>query len=209
MEGAPGWRVIERPKRRSWRAGYVMAPLAACAGLFVIVVTVHGYWSGWPGADVGPSADRPEQAPGAALPAAPPVMPKAKPADRTDRASPAEQATPSIEPPASAPAKVRVFLHHTAGVANTVAAIQLAAFLQVHGFDVAEIRPVEFQIARPSVRYFFDRDQPGSQRLVKAISGFFTKDPDLAPERATDLTDIASKPSRGDVEVWLRGPGTG
>jgi hypothetical protein len=184
----------------------VIASLGACAALFLIAVTVHGYWSGWSGLDVGPSAQRPGQAPAAEAPGAPLPLPKAKPAERNDSAHLADAAP--AEPAASGPPPVRVFIHHTAGTTNAVAAIQLAAFLHVHGFNVADIRPVEFQIERPSVRYFFDRDQPGSQRLVNAISGFFAKDPDQAPERATDLTDIASKP-RGDVEVWLRGPSTG
>jgi hypothetical protein len=209
LEGAPGWRVIERPKRRSRAAGYVIASLGACAALFLVAVAIHGYWSGRLGPDLGRwTADRAGRAPDAGPSPGPLARPEAKPADRTDRAG-SEQATPSIERPASAPARVRIFIHHTAGTANAMATIQLAAFLQVRGFNVAEIRSVEAQIERPSVRYFFDRDQPGSQRLVEAISGFFAKDPDLAPERATDLTDIASKPPEGDVEVWLRSPGTG
>lgn len=206
MEGAPGWRVIERPKRRSWRAGGVIAPLAVSTALFLVAVTLHHYWSSWPGG--GPSAVERAGPARQAEPPAGPLPPRVKPADLADRSS-ADEATPPVEPPASVAGPIRVFIHHTAGAGNAVPAIQLAAFLQVRGFDVAAIRPVEFQIDQPGVRYFFERDQPDAQRLVTAISGFFAKDPDLAPEAATGFTDVVRKPSQGNVEVWLRGPDTG
>jgi hypothetical protein len=210
LEGAPGWRVVERPKRRPWRAGYVIAPFAVCASLFLALVVFQHYWSGSPGADVTPStAERAGQGPDAGPSAGPLLLPRTTPADLTEGAGSADEATPSIELPPSVAAPIRVFIHHTAGAGNAVPAIQLAAFLQVRGFDVAAIRSVEFQIDRPGVRYFFDRDQPGAQRLVSAIKEFFAKDSDQAPERATGLTDFALKPAEGNVEVWLHGPDTG
>lgn len=205
MEGAPGWRVIERPKRRSWRAWYLIAPLAACAGLVLVAVVLHDYWSRGGSSAVEHAGPAPQAEP----PAGSLLEPKAKPADPADDAGSADEATLSSEPPAPVAASIRVFIHHTAGPADAVSAIQLAAFLQVRGFDVAAIRPVEFQIDRPSVRYFFDRDRSDAERLVTAIDGFFAKDPDLAPARAIGLTEVAPKPSEGEVEVWLRGPDTG
>jgi hypothetical protein len=183
----------------------MIAPLAACAGLFILAVTVLGYWSGWQDADVGPSAERPRQAPAAE----PPALPRAKPGDLTEHAGQVDRATPSVGPPASVAPAIRVFIHHTAGAGNAVPAIQLAAFLEVRGFDVAAIRPVEVQIDRPGVRYFFERDHPDAQRLVEAISGFFAKHPDQAPKLASDFTHSAPEPSQGTVEVWLPSVGTG
>lgn len=51
LEGAPGWRVIERP-RQSWRAGYVIVPLAVCAGFFLALAPLHPDWPAWPGDEV-------------------------------------------------------------------------------------------------------------------------------------------------------------
>jgi hypothetical protein len=99
----------------------------------------------------------------------------------------------------------RVFIHHRAGTRNALPAIQLAAYLQEHGFAVTDIRAVDSQIEQPSVRYFFEGDRPDSRRLVKAIAAFFAKAPGQAPE-AVDFSHLSPKPQRGNLEVWLPDP---
>jgi hypothetical protein len=140
---------------------------------------------------------------------APPPATKSPPPVVESPPSVAEAPPPVVEPPPSVAesprsvAAIRVFIHHTAG--DAVPAIQLAAFLETHGFDVADIRPVRFDIEQSSVRYFFDRDQPEVRRLVEALRAFFAKAPARAPDRATDFTFFSPKPRRGNVEIWLSG----
>ncbi len=114
-----------------------------------------------------------------------------------------EDGTTAALPPSPVAAPIRVFIHHTAG--DAVPAIQLAAFLETHGFDVADIRSVRFDIEQPSVRYFFDSDQPACRRLVEAVDAFFAKARGRAPAQATDFTAFSPKPGPGNVEIWLSG----
>ena len=72
-----------------------------------------------------------------------------------------------------------------------------------------DIRPVDFEIERPSVRYFFDGDQPGSRQLVEAIGAFYAKAPGRAPDEAADFSHFSPKPRRGNIEVWLPAPAVG
>jgi hypothetical protein len=111
----------------------------------------------------------------------------------------------SVAQSSSVAASIRVFIHHAEGAGNAIRALQLAAFLETRGFDIADIRMVEFDIARPGVRYFFDRDQRESRRLVEAVRAFFVKAPGRAPDQATDFTTFSPKPRRGNVEIWLSG----
>jgi len=136
--------------------------------------------------------------------------PEGSPLQDTTRSEPSgigsADETNSIEPPSgSGAAPIRVSIYHTAGDGNALPAIQLAAFLKTHGFDVVDIRAVEFEIEQPSVGYFFNRDQPESQRLVEAVDTFFARTPARAPEKASGFISLASKPPPGNVEVWLPG----
>jgi hypothetical protein len=99
---------------------------------------------------------------------------------------------------------IRVFIHYVAYHQEHAAlARQLADHLRFRGFMVADIRPVDFSIGKPSVRYFFARDRAASQHLVKEISRFFEETPSQAPDEASDFTHYVPKPRPGNVEVWL------
>jgi hypothetical protein len=96
---------------------------------------------------------------------------------------------------------IRVFIHHVADrQGETAVAQRLADYLRRQGFNVADIRPVDFSIGKPSVRYFFARDRAASQRLVKELRRFGTS---LAPDHASDFSHFLPKPRPGNVEVWL------
>ena len=107
----------------------------------------------------------------------------------------------------AAPPQVRIFIHHTAGPGNALPAIQLAAYLETHGFAVTDIRQVDVPIERPSVRYFSGGDRRESRRLVDAIGAFYAKAPGRAPHEAADFSQLVPKPRRGSIEVWLPAPG--
>jgi hypothetical protein len=99
---------------------------------------------------------------------------------------------------------IRIFIHHVAHRQEDAAlARQLADHLQRRGFTVADIRPVDFSIGKPSVRYFFARDRAASRRLVEEVSRFFEETPSQAPDGASDFTHFVPKPRPGNVEVWL------
>jgi hypothetical protein len=100
---------------------------------------------------------------------------------------------------------IRIFIHHLADRQGDITLAQrLADHLRGRGFTVADIRPVEFSIGKPSVRYFFARDRAASQRLVEELHRFFEPDTSLAPEQASDFTHYLPKPRPRTVEVWLR-----
>jgi hypothetical protein len=231
LEGAPGWRVIEHPRRRSWRAGYVVVPVVLVVGLIEAFLLWDRDSIGWGWADDlrqglseshAPSTAR--DTPGDPASRAPALASQPHLEDRIVQ-SPAREGSPlqdtkrselsgdgsadetsSVEPrsgPGTAP--IRISIYHTAGADNALRAIQLAAFLKTHGFDIVDIRAVEFDIEQPSVGYFFNRDQPESQRLVEAVDTFFAKTPARAPEKASGFISLASKPPPGNVEVWLPG----
>jgi hypothetical protein len=139
----------------------------------------------------GGAEDRHEPAAGAAAPS--------PSAART--ASPAAEAD-EIAPP-SAPAPLRVSIHHARGMRNTLPALKLAAYLQGRGFAVAAIRPVESEIERPSVRYFFAGDRADGDRLAETVGAFFAETADAAPAEVDDFSRALPKPPRGSIEVWL------
>ena len=220
LEGAPGWRVIDR-EERSWRAGYVIVPLAILVGSLQVLISSDLNLGGGPQdrrqaspADVpaptvkgeagAPQTQRqaqePSQSTGQSAELQRPPLPDSRPLASTE---PADKAT------AAGPTPIRVFIHHSAGAANALPAIQLAAFLQARGFDVIDIRPVDVEIERPSVRYFFDGDQPGSRQLVGAIAAFYAKAPGRAPDEAANFSHFSPKPRRGNIEVWLPAPALG
>jgi hypothetical protein len=116
------------------------------------------------------------------------------------------QATTADDGSALPAGATRVFIHHVADQRDGALAQQLAEYLRGQGFTVADIRSVDFGIARPSVRYFFARDRAASQRLVEELGRFAAGGASLAPDRASDFTHFLPKPRPGSLEVWL--PGT-
>jgi hypothetical protein len=100
-------------------------------------------------------------------------------------------------------ADIRVFIHHVAHQGDATLARRLADHLQRRGFIVADIRPVDFSIGKPSVRYFFTSDRAASRRLVEEVSRFFKETPSQAPDEPSDFTHFIPKPRPGNVEVWL------
>jgi hypothetical protein len=145
-----------------------------------------------------PASRSPDRAPPAA--AAPGrTMPDAGPGPQVARAAASSGARPL--PAAGA---IRIFIHHVKGRSRDAALAQrLADRLRSQGFTVADIRPVDFAIGKPSVRYFFEQDHDGSERLVEALGRYFKRAPFLAPEHASDFTHFEPKPRPGNVEVWL------
>jgi hypothetical protein len=106
--------------------------------------------------------------------------------------------------PALSTGEIRVFIHHIADHHGAAAlAERLADHLRHHGFTVADIRPVDFTISKPSVRYFFEDDSSASERLVEELGRFFKEETSLAPDHASDFTHYLPKPRPGNVEVWL------
>jgi hypothetical protein len=118
----------------------------------------------------------------------------------------ASQASATDDASALPASETRVFIHHVADQRDGALAQQLAEYLRGQGFTVADIRSVDFGIAKPSVRYFFARDRAASQRLVEELGRFAAGGASLAPDRASDFTHFVPKPRPGSLEVWL--PGT-
>jgi hypothetical protein len=116
----------------------------------------------------------------------------------------ASQASRSDDDLALPAGEIRIFIHHVADHAGGAALAQrLADYLRGQGFTVADIRPVDFRIGKPSVRYFFARDRAASQRLVEELGRFSGGRTSLAPDQASDFTHFLPKPRPGSVEVWL------
>jgi len=143
-----------------------------------------------------PSAARPQSSPQAAGRSATPGS-AAKPQVASEVSSLEDRrALPTGE--------IRVFIHHVADRGGDAALAQrLANHLRGQGFAVADIRPVDFSIRKPSVRYFFDDDRSASERLVDELGRFFEEAALRTPDHASDFTHFVPKPRPGNVEVWL------
>jgi hypothetical protein len=115
----------------------------------------------------------------------------------------ASEASTADDRPALPAGEIRIFIHHVADQREAASAQRLADYLRGQGFTVADIRPVDFSIGKPSVRYFFARDHAASQRLVEQLARFFEGRTSLAPDQASDFTHFLPKPRPGNVEVWL------
>jgi hypothetical protein len=194
--------VIERRQRRSWRAGYVIVPVAILLGLFQILTPSSRDGIGWPDdrQQQASAPETPESLSQSAQQREAPALPSARPL--AGNAGSTDEAAGSL-----VPAAIRVSILHTAGAGNALPAIQLAAYLQTRGFAVADIRPVNVEIERPAVRYFFESDRPAIRRLAAAIDAFFAKAPGKAPAQVADFSHVRPKPPQGSVEVWLPPPG--
>jgi formylglycine-generating enzyme required for sulfatase activity len=218
LEGAPGWRVIER-QRRSWPAGYVIVPIALVVGSLQVLIPSASDRGGWsqdrhqasPSDATSSTADGAIGAPQAGP--QPQTLPESIGRSAQRQGLPLPNPTPlassaglADEATAVGAAPTRVLIHHPVGTQNAIPAIQLAAYLLAHGFAVTDIRAVDSHIEQPSVRYFFERDQPDSDRLVEAIGAFFAKAPGLAPHEAINLSHLSPKPQQGNIEVWLPDP---
>jgi hypothetical protein len=188
--------VIERPQRRSWRAGYVIVPVAIMLGLFQILTSSSSRdGMGWPD-DRQQQASAPETSGSLRQAARPEVRPLPSARPLVDGAEATDEA-------AGPPGPIHVAILHTAGAGNALAAMQLAADLQTRGFAVTDIRPVDVEIERPAVRYFFESDRPATRRLIGAIDAFFAKAPAKSLAQAADFSHVSPKPPQGSIEVWL------
>jgi hypothetical protein len=118
---------------------------------------------------------------------------------------PVASEVPTLDDHSTLPAgDIRIFIHHVAEHQKDAALAQrLADYLRSQDFTVADIRPVDFSIGKPSVRYFFARDRAASQRLVEELGRFFEGRKALTPDHASDFTHFLPKPRPGNVEVWL------
>ena len=222
LEGAPGWRVIERPQPepRKRRASVII--LAIAAGLLLVFAVTYRYQVGWPKdhhpqialpsataaprTDGGSATQNPvAEAPGPERAIAAGPEPEIREPPRVAIPQAEVEAAPRPGAP-PAPDALRIFIHYPAHHGDAVPAIRLAALLQTRGFPIVDIRLVEFEIDQPSVRYFFPGDRAVSRGLVDVIG---TLDPHLAPDKASDFSHFSPKPRPGTVEVWLPAAGPG
>jgi hypothetical protein len=180
IEDAPALRAVEEHRRRRRRKGRMrrLTRIAAVSLLLaaVTLVAAHQVWRSAPAAG------------------------------RTHEGAATALATPTASPASSSKAqarKIQVFIEHSADEQSAAQAAELATFLKNLGFPVAAVRGVGFKIHRPSVRFYFERDRPGTEALLEAIRDFFASAPGQAPDHAIDLTHSGRKPETDDVEVWL------
>jgi hypothetical protein len=188
----------------SWRAGYVILPLAVVVGLCQLFIPTDLI----PSDLFSPHLVPPHRDRAASSEWRPDQAAAATPSDASGFAGTANTggaigAAEAAPPPAPPPPPIRVLIHHAAGPRNALPALQLAAYLQVQGFVVEEIRAVQSDVERPSVSYFFESDQPDSDRLVEAVDAFLARAPLPAPARADDFSHASPKPERGSMEVLL------
>jgi hypothetical protein len=134
-----------------------------------------------------------QQALVAADPAAP-ESPVVVPASFEEQ--PSEEAAP--------PAGIQVVIKYTGASPEDAAIAQrLASFLQLRGFTVTDLRPVDHRIAQAGLRYFDRRDRELSMRLLEDVDWFFEVTPERAPDQLADFTGQRPKPPAGSVELWL------
>ena len=120
---------------------------------------------------------------------------------------PIEAAAQEAPVPASTATPPRVYVHFSAAEPGSRArADAVAAYLRANGYDVADLRPVDFNIGRGSTRYFFAGDEDAARPLNEAVSRAFNAQ-GLDSSRVMDMTTYSPSPDRGTVEVWVPGAG--
>jgi hypothetical protein len=193
--------VIERSQPRPRRRVSVTI-LAVAACLLLAFAATYRYQAGWP------AGHRPQLASPAVVPTPRGAAPARAPLEpeRTIAAKPAPEVVPVPDRPRAAAATPRIFIHYPAHQGDAVPAIQLAALLQTRGFHVADIRLMDVEVERPSLRYFFARDRADSRRLVDVLNALSVRQ---VPDQATDFTHFPRKPRPGTVELWLPAAGPG
>lgn len=222
LEDAPGWRVIERPQPRKRRISVTILAIATL--LLLAFAATYRYQVGWPAdhqpqiaspaistvaraaspSTKDPIAGTPE--PGRTSAALPEPVVRQPDTTGVARSEPEVAATPLVRSPPARADSLRIFIHYPAHHGDAVPAIRLAALLQTRGFPIVDIRLVEREVERPSVRYFFPGDRADSGRLVDVIG---TLSPHDAPDKATDFSHFSPKPRPGTVELWLPAAGPG
>ena len=146
---------------------------------------------------VGPPIEAPE----------PPVTaaPQERPAPAaTSAPAPAPAATPTPAPAETAAvSSPRIVVHHGDDQESSAVAEQLASQLLSAGIGQVEVRAVKFDVATASVRYFFDQDRAGAERLTAAIGPFLSWHGRAAPSTPIGFTDFRPLPRQGTIEIWL------
>ena len=142
----------------------------------------------------------------AAAPMAPPTPPSGssfvtKP---TPVPQPAAQPIPVAPPAEQAGAgEPRIVVHHGGDEESTAVAQQLASQLLSAGFGIVEVRAVGFEVGTTSIRFFFDRDRAGADRLTTAIGPFLSFHGRAVPGTPIGFTDYRPLPRQGTLEIWL------
>jgi hypothetical protein len=119
-----------------------------------------------------------------------------------ERPAQAPAPAPSPAEPAAAPSP-RVVVHHGNDRESRAVAEQLGSQLLSADFGAVEVRAVTFAITTASVRYFFDQDRAGAERLATAIGPFLSWHGRAAPGTAIGFTDFRPLPRQGTIEIWL------
>jgi hypothetical protein len=108
---------------------------------------------------------------------------------------------PTVAPAVAAPP--RLVIHHGVGEESVAVAQQLAGQLRAAGYGEVAVRPVSFDVATASVRYFFTDDRAIAERLVRAIAPFLSWHGRAAPSTPIGFTDFRPLPRQGTLEIWL------
>jgi hypothetical protein len=204
----------DEPSGRSWLRLLALLFGAATIGSCLAVLAVTWLTPERPAeiVDLGPAIPAAEM-PAPAAPLTPPVTPgppatapKEPLPEPTQVVDPPSIATHIIHPPPPAEPAIlppRVVVHHGDGAESRAVAEQLAAQLQSAGFGEVEVRAVPFQVATASIRYFYNEDRRGAERLVAAIGPFLSWHGRAAPSTPIGFTDFRPLPRRGTLEIWL------
>lgn len=134
-----------------------------------------------------------------AVEAAPPRLP---PPSEALAAAPPPVNDSVIVPVAVTPA--RIVIHHTRGGRITLERVRsLAAALEQRAIGVTSMRPVDFEIARTSIRYFFTADAERAADLHWLTQEVDPVARDGAIEQPQDFTHYRPLPREGTIEIWL------
>lgn len=124
-----------------------------------------------------------------------------KPAPATQPAAQPIPVAPTAEQAGAG--EPRIVVHHGGDEESTAVAQQLASQLLSAGFGIVEVRAVGFEVGTTSIRFFFDRDRAGADRLTTAIGPFLSFHGRAVPGTPIGFTDYRPLPRQGTLEIWL------
>jgi hypothetical protein len=114
-------------------------------------------------------------------------------------ASPARAEPPQREP-------LHIYLHYTETSPKTFdTAVKIGLLLMEQGFDVVDVRPVEAEMRRTTIRYFYRDLRDDAYRLKARIEHLLqAQGVDEEPVRVQDFTHYKIKTPPNSFELWFR-----
>jgi hypothetical protein len=101
---------------------------------------------------------------------------------------------------------LHIYLHYTETSPRTFdTAVRIGLLLMKQGFDVVDVRPVNAEMRRTTIRYFYSDLRDDAYRLRERIEHLFqAQGVEHEPVRVQDFTRYKLKTPQNSLELWFQ-----